>query len=58
MYISQLCETRCGRHCSQPTNLFLLNMAVADFLTLLFVPVLYYFKQQGSILRRSSISAE
>jgi hypothetical protein len=30
----------------QPTNLFLLNMAVADFLTLLVIPFLYYFKQK------------
>lgn len=30
----------------QATNLFLLNMACADFLTLLVIPFLYYFKQK------------
>jgi hypothetical protein len=30
----------------QATNLFLFNMAVADFLTLLIIPFLYYFKQK------------
>jgi len=29
----------------QPNNLFLLNMAIADFCMLLFIPTLYFFKQ-------------
>jgi len=34
----------------QATNLFLFNMAVADFLTLLIIPFLYYFKQRVPFL--------